>query len=53
LRPSAASSRPVRPRADDPLIALLERTAAEVTESGRSEDMINDELAAYNAERRT
>nr|WP_294551440.1 hypothetical protein [uncultured Rhodopila sp.] len=43
----------VRPGADDPLIALLERTAAEAQEAGLTEDMINEELAAYNAERRT
>ena len=42
----------VRPGADDPLIALLERTAAEAKEAGLTEDMINEELAAYNAERR-
>lgn len=42
----------VRPGADDPLIALLERTAADATMAGLTEDMINEELAAYNAERR-
>ncbi len=43
----------VRPGADDPLIALLERTALEAEKAGLTEDMINEELAAYNAERRT
>ena len=43
----------VRPGADDPLTALLERTAAEAKEAGLTEDMLNAELAAYNAERRT
>jgi hypothetical protein len=43
----------VRPGADDPLVALLERTAGEATKAGLTEDMINEELAAYNAERRT
>jgi hypothetical protein len=47
------ADRLVRPGADDPLIALLERTAAEAKEAGLTEDMINEELAAYNAERRT
>ena len=42
----------VRPGADDPLIALFERTAAEAHEAGLTEDEINTELAAYNAERR-
>ena len=42
----------VRPGADDPLVALLERTAAEAHEAGLSEAEIEAELAAYNAERR-
>ena len=42
----------VRPGADDPLIALLERTAAEARAAGLSEAGIEAELAAYNAERR-
>ena len=42
----------VRPGADDPLIALFERTAAEAREAGLTEDEIDAELAAYNAERR-
>jgi hypothetical protein len=41
-----------RPGADDPLVALLERTAAEAREAGLTENAINEELAAYNAERR-
>lgn len=43
----------VRPGADDPLIALFERTAAEAQDAGLSEADIEAELAAYNAERRT
>ena len=43
----------VRPGADDPLIALLERTSAEAKGAGLTEEMINEELAAYNAERRS
>ena len=42
----------VRPGADDPLIALFERTAAEAREAGLTEIEIEAELAAYNAERR-
>ena len=42
----------VRPGADDPLIALFERTAAEACEVGLTEAEIEAELAAYNAERR-
>lgn len=42
----------VRPGADDPLIALFERTSAEAREAGLIEDEIDSELAAYNAERR-
>lgn len=42
----------VRPGADDPLIALFERTAAEAREAGLTEAEIEAELAAYNAERR-
>jgi hypothetical protein len=42
----------VRPGADDPLIALFERTAADAEKAGLTEDEINAELAAYNAERR-
>ena len=43
----------VRPGADDPLIVLLERTAAEAREAGLAESDIERELAAYNAERRS
>jgi hypothetical protein len=43
----------VRPGADDPLIALLERTSTEAQEAGLTEDAIDAELASYNAERRT
>ena len=42
----------VRPGADDPLIALFERTAAEAREAGLTEAEIEAELSAYNAERR-
>ncbi len=42
----------VRPGADDPLLALFERTAAEAREAGLSEAEIEAELAAYNTERR-
>lgn len=42
----------VRPGADDPLIALFERTAAEAEREGLTEPEIEKELAAYNAERR-
>ena len=43
----------VRPGADDPLIALLQRTAAEAHDAGLTEEAIAAELAAYNAGRRT
>lgn len=42
----------VRPGADDPLVALFERTAADAKERGLTEAEIDAELAAYNAERR-
>ena len=42
----------VRPGADDPLVALFERTAAEAGAAGLTEGEIEAELAAYNAERR-
>ena len=42
----------VRPGADDPLITLFERTAAEAQKAGLTEAEIDAELAAYNAERR-
>ena len=42
----------VRPGADDPLVALLERTAAEARDAGLAEADVVAELAAYNAERR-
>lgn len=42
----------VRPGADDPLIALLARTAAEAAASGLTQADIDTELAVYNAERR-
>ena len=42
----------VRPGANDPLIALFERTAAEAWDAGLTEAEVEAELAAYNAERR-
>lgn len=42
----------VRPGADDPLIALFERIAADARQAGLTEAEIETELAAYNAERR-
>jgi hypothetical protein len=42
----------VRPGADDPLVALFERTAAETQEAGLTEAEIDAGLAACNAERR-
>lgn len=42
----------VRPGADDPLIALFERTAEEAQAAGLTEAEIEAELAAYDAERR-
>ena len=42
----------VRPGADDPLIALFERTVAAARDAGLSEAEVEAELAAYNAERR-
>jgi hypothetical protein len=45
--------RMVRPTgADDPLAALLEATARRARESGLTDEEIDAELAAYNAERR-
>ena len=43
----------VRPGATDRLVALLERTAAEAQAAGFTEQDVEAELAAYNAERRT
>jgi hypothetical protein len=43
----------VRPSAkDDPLAAVLEATASEARELGLTDEDIDAELAAYNAERR-
>lgn len=42
----------VRPGVDDPLIAVFERTAADARGAGLTEEEIEIELAAYNAERR-
>lgn len=45
-------ARLVRPGADDPLIAVFERTAADACGAGLTEPEIEAELMAYNAERR-
>lgn len=42
----------VGPDADDPLITLFERTAAEASKVGLTDDEVDAELAVYNAERR-
>ena len=42
----------VRPGADDPLIALLERLSADAAQQELTADEVEAELAAYNAERR-
>jgi len=45
--------RMVRPtRDDDPLAAVLEATARQAREEGLTDEQIDAELAAYNAERR-
>jgi uncharacterized membrane-anchored protein YjiN (DUF445 family) len=45
--------RMVRPtRDDDPLAAILEATARQAREEGLTDEQIDAELAAYNAERR-
>lgn len=44
--------RMVRPGTDDPLLPLLDRTAAEAQAAGLTEAEVEAELAAYNAERR-
>ena len=47
-----AVGRLVRPGADDPLITIFERTAADAREASLTEAEIEAELTAYNAERR-
>lgn len=47
-----AVGRLVRPGADDPLIALLEITAAEAQRARLSDAEVDAELAVYNTERR-
>lgn len=42
----------VHPDADDPLIALFQRTSAEAEAAGLTQDDIDAELAAHKAERR-
>ncbi len=42
----------VQPGADDPLIAVFERTAYEARGAGLTEAELEAELTAYNAERR-
>ncbi len=39
--------------AEDPLASLLEATAAQARDAGLADEEIDEELAAYNAERRT
>ena len=39
-------------RDDDPLAVVLEATARQAREAGLTDDQIDAELAAYNAERR-
>jgi hypothetical protein len=38
---------------EDPLAALLEATSAQARDAGLTDEEIDEELAAYNAERRT
>ena len=42
----------VQPGSDDPLVALFERTSSEARNFDISDEEIQAELAAYNAERR-
>ena len=42
----------VRPGAEDPLLLLLERTAAQAAAAGFTDEDLDAELAEYNAERR-
>ena len=42
----------VQPGNDDPLVALFERTSREAGASDMTDEEIEAELAAYNAERR-
>ncbi len=43
----------VKPGADDPLLALFDRTAAEADKAGLTEGSVSAELTNYNAERRS
>lgn len=46
-------SRMVRPSEDtDPLLAVMERLSADAAERGLTQAILDEELAAYNAERR-
>ena len=47
-----AVGRLVRPGIDDPLVALFEQTSAGARKAGLTDQEINAELEAYNAERR-
>ena len=42
----------VRPGPEDPLLLLLERTAAQAAAAGFTDEDLDAELAEYNAERR-
>ena len=47
-------SRMVRPNADtDPLLAAMERLSADAAKRGLTQAILDEELAAYNAERRS
>jgi hypothetical protein len=46
-------SRMVRPSEDaDPLLAVMERLSADAAKRGLTQAILDEELAAYNAERR-
>lgn len=46
-------SRMLRPNEDaDPLLAVMERLSADAAKRGLTQAILDDELAAYNAERR-
>jgi len=46
-------SRMLRPTEDaDPLLAVMERLSAEAARRGLTQNILDEELAAYNAERR-
>ena len=50
---SRVVSRMLRPSADaDPLLAVMERLSADAARRGLTQDILDNELEAYNAERR-